>query len=216
VSFLKEVLTKALNKLKSSGLDPCHIKVSVTTHVDLAGWLGESEPSDSINQYYADIELYLDDNFEQKVSIGYAICFYISGYDWANEDFSDIHEIADSLSGDLLTAALPVLDQDGSLSDEYFSGSFLYIDEFFIQPEYRDKGIGTVVFPSLLDTLGRGAGAIAIIPTPTDDDGKTRINDNNPRFQVTLNQMYKFIMKFGFFCSDRGNRVWIKNTARAD
>lgn len=213
---MKEVLTQALSKLDSNGLDPLNINISISSTVNLAGWIGESEPGDFANQYFANIELYLDDSFEKKITIGQAICTYISAYDWANESFSDLREIADSISGDLLTAVTPVLGHDGSLLDDYINGNFLYIDEFFIQPEYRDKGIGTFVFPLLLDVLGRGAGAIAIIPTPSEDDGKARIEDNDPRYQVILNDMYKFIMKFGFFCADRANRVWVKNTAYAD
>lgn len=216
VTYLKEILDQALSRLESNSLDPFRINISIAANVSLAGWLGESDPSDFANQYNVDIELYLDDNFEKKISIGHAFCFYISGYDYANNYETDLREIADSISGDLLTAVTPVLGQDGSLFDDYFGSNFLYIDEFFIQPDYRDKGIGTFIFPLLLDTLGRGAGAIAIIPTPTEDDGKTRIIDKDTRYNPVLNDMCKFIMRYGFFCADRANRVWVKNTAYAD
>jgi len=69
---------------------------------------------------------------------------------------------------------------------------------------------------NLPDILGRDAGAITIIPTPTEDDGEGRITPDDSRYQEIINNMYKFIMRFGFFCADRSNRVWVKNTMYAE
>jgi len=213
---LKEILHEALGKLESCGLDPNSINISIRTNINLSGWLGDSEPGDFANQYHANIELYLDDNFEEKVTVGHVVCYYISGYDWANQRPSDLSEIADSISEDLLTAIKPVLSSDSSLSEDYLGGSCLYIDDFFVYPEYQNKGIGTLAFPLLLDILGRDAGAITIIPTPTEDDGESQIDPGDTRYKSILNDMCKFILRFGFFCSDRQNRVWVKNTMYAD
>jgi len=205
---LKKILHEALGELETCGLDLHDINISISTNVNLSGWLGDSEPGDSANQYQASFELCLDEN---KVTVGHAVCYYISGYDWANEGYSNFIEIADSISEDLLTAVKPVLDVDGSLSSDYLRGGFLYIDKFFIHPDYQNKGIGTLVFPLLLDILGRDAGAITIIPTPTEEDGKGRIAPDDARYSSILNDMCKFIMRLGFFCADRSNRVWVKN-----
>jgi len=69
---------------------------------------------------------------------------------------------------------------------------------------------------NLPDILGRDAGAITIISTPTEDDGEIRIAPNDVRYKSILNDMCKFIMKFGFFCADRSNRVWVKNIMYED
>ena len=143
---MKEILHEALGKLESCGLDPHHINISLSTNINLSGWLGDSEPGYFANQYHASFELYLDENFKKKVTVGHAVCYFISGFDWANESHSNLYEIADSISEDLLTAVKPVSDDDGSLSSDYLRGGVLYIDEFFIHPEYQGKGIGTSVF----------------------------------------------------------------------
>ena len=76
---------------------------------------------------------------------------------------------------------IPDTQQNGMLLDEYFGYGVLYIDRFYIRPEYRGKGIGQTVFPSMLDVLGRDAGVITIIPSPTEDNG--RIPDIRPNLR---------------------------------
>lgn len=125
--------------METCSLDPNNIHISVSTNVNLSAWLGDSEPGDFANRYHTSFELFLD---EEKVTVGHAVCFYISGYNWAYENYSNFIEIADSISEDLLKAIRPVLDVDGSLSEDYLDRSFLYIDEFFIHPQYQGKGIG--------------------------------------------------------------------------
>jgi hypothetical protein len=90
----------------------------------------------------------------------------------------------------------------------------MYIDEFYLEPEY--KGIGTILFPIIFDILGRDAGVITIIPTPFENDGNRRIVSSDSRYESLYHKMCKFIMNFGFFCVDRDNRVWIKDTTLKD
>ncbi|MHB1652318.1 MAG: GNAT family N-acetyltransferase [Desulfitobacteriaceae bacterium] len=213
---MREDMTKAIEKLGENNLDPHMINISISTNLSLSGWLGIAEPGDYVNNYFVKIELYLDETFETKKTIGQSICYYFSGFDWANSEFINLVDTADSISGDVLTAINPVLNRQGEVLDNYMGCNVLYIHEFYLKPEYRDKGIGTMVFPLIVDILGRDAGIVTIIPTPTENDGKKRINTVDPRYNPVYNEMSKFIMDFGFFCLERENRVWAKDTTLRD
>lgn len=120
------------------------------------------------------------------------------------------------MSGDLLTAVFAVTNEDGLLREKYFENSILYIDRFFIQPEYRDKGIGKVIFPLIIDVLSREAGAVVIIPRPTEENGKDHIQYSDPRYQSILDRMTNFISRYGFAQVDKKTEVWVKNTSLKD
>lgn len=212
---MREDMAKALKKLADNNLDPLMVNISISADVSLSGWLRISEPDDYINKYLIELELYLDENFQTKIKIGQAYCYYFSGFDWANEGFIDIVDAADAISGDVLSAIVPVTDKVGRVLDAYMGCNILYIDEFNIKPEYRNKGIGTLVFPLILDILGKDAGIITIIPAPTDSEGK-RINVMDSRYEKTYIKMCRFIMDFGFFNIDRENKVWAKDTTLKD
>jgi hypothetical protein len=213
---LRRDIANSIKKLVQNDLDTFMINISISTSLTLSDWMGVAEPGDYANRYLIDIELYLDDNYETKKVIGRSVCIYFGGFDWANDKFKDLAEIADSLSGSALSAIFAVTDNNGQVIDDYMGCNVLYIEEFFLQPEYRDMGIGTMVFPLIIDILGRDAGVITIIPTPNEDDGSRRSEIKDPDYQFHYNQICKFIMNYGFFCLDRGNRVWAKDTSKAD
>lgn len=216
---LRSDMKKATEKLKAYGLDPLKIDVSIQTNMNLAGWLGITEPDDFINKYFITIELFTDEGINEKKVIGHSVCYFISGYSWANEEACvDLRDIAEAMSGDLLTAVIPVTDHDGELLDDFLGlgHGILYIEHFYIIPEYRCKGVGKIVLPLIINILGREAGVITAMPCPTEDDGKTRIDKNDPRFIDILNNLCKFLMSFGFYRIDKENMVWVKNTSLKD
>lgn len=213
---MRAEMLQTVRKMESNNIEPSMINVSFNSCYDFLGWFGESEPDDFINVYNVDIELFFDDTFTNKIVIGLVRCYYLSSYNWVQEEFVNLRDIADALSADLLTAVSPVTNDEGFLLDEYFHQDILYIDEFYINPEYRNKGIGQAVFPMILDVLGRSVGAITIIPEPTEDTGKGRIKRNDPRYEPVLKRMTKFIMKFGFVQVDKKQKVWAKNTCLKD
>lgn len=111
---------------------------------------------------------------------------------------------------------IPDTQQNGMLLDEYFGYGVLYIDRFYIRPEYRGKGIGQTVFPSMLDVLGRDAGVITIIPSPAEDNGRDKIEYNDSRYKAKFKGMTKFIERFDFVEVDKSEKVWAKNPALKD
>lgn len=212
---MKKKISIALKKMKLNNIDPLFLDVSIDSNLSVAGWLGEAEPEDSINIFNVTFSLY-DEVFENKTIIGEAKCYYHSGYEWANERIINLVDTADSLGGDFLDAVVPVTGEDGTLSDDYTGVSILYIDTFYIKPEYRGRGLGQVLFPLIIDVLGREMGVITIIPTPTEDDGGKRLEIEDPRYQPMLTRMIKFIKNFGFEEVDKENRVWAKDPTLKD
>lgn len=201
-------------KLKLNNIDPALINISFSCQYYLDGWLGDAEPDDFIQVYHIDIELHKFTNTDivREDLLGSARCYYLSGYDNTNETFVDLRDYADADSGDLLIAVIPVTDEKGMVLDEYQGSDILYVDKFYIKPQYRGKGIGQPVFASILDVIGRNVGVITIIPTPSEDDGNERINKDDPWYKPQLKMMTNFIKKFGFYEVDKENRVWAKNT----
>lgn len=207
---MRRDIIKSINKIKKNNIDPHRLNISVSSNLNIAGWLGQLEPQDNINIYFIDIEKYLDDEYEDKEVIGKCICYYINGFDYVQEELIDIRNVADAMSGDLLIAVDPVVDSQGQLSEDYWGSNILYIDHFYIRPEYRGMGIGSISFPLILDTLGGNAGAITVIPCPTEDNGKDRIEQTDIRYSRVLNGMIGFYEKFGF--KKVSDEVWAQNT----
>ena len=204
-----------VKKIKLNNIDPDYIKISIGCEYYLAGWMGDSEPNDYIQKYFIDFKLVVlpeNGNIRTKDTIGSAWCYYISGYDSIHEYFVDMRDIADADSGDLLTAVEPITEKDGTLKYDYQGCDILYIGKFYIKPKYRGKGIGQLTFASVIDVIGRQVGAITIIPCPTEDNGKERIDKKDSRYKPQLKLMTDFIKKFGFKEVDKKNKVWAKNT----
>lgn len=208
---MRQDIIKALNKLMKNDLDPHRINISINANLNIGGWLGLSDPQDSIVCYSIDIERYCDEEFEGKDIIGNCICYFINGYNYAKEEFTNIRNVADSKSGDLLTAVTPVLDGNGQVGEEFIGNNILYVDHFYITPEFRGLGVGSLCFPMILDILGRDAGVITIIPCPTEDNGQDRIEMTDKRYIKILNKMIKFYERFGFKKVDEV--VWAQNTS---
>lgn len=188
--------------------EPYQINISISTSINAGGWHDSSE---SITTYHVNIEMTDHDNFEKREKIGGAICYYINGYSEGTEKFINIREATDAVSGDLLASVAPVINEDGRLSDEYIGSNILYVDHYFIAPEYRGKGIGKLCFPAILDTLGRNAGVVTIIPCPTEDNGKDRIEESDKRYKRIMNRMIKFYKGFGF--TQVSEDVWVQDTS---
>jgi GNAT superfamily N-acetyltransferase len=209
-------MPKSNSKLELNGIEHYQIDIDIRCEMNLEGWLGEAEPEDYIQNYSIEITLntYLSEDSDEKTVdvIGDARCSYLSGYDPTGNIPIDLRDTADSDSGDLLTAIAPITDKDGMLLDDFCGSDVLYIDRFFIKPQYRGKGIGKYVFPMILDIIGRGSYVQTIIPAPLDDSGHKRINKEDPRYKTQLKIMTDFIKKLDFDEIDEENRVWIRTT----
>jgi len=213
---VRKVIKSALKDLEKNGIDYSSLYINISTDLDVGGWI-DVDDDRFINNYFVNIKIEefedIDNSEDSKITnIGHAICCYISEYSYFTGNSIDMLDIADAKDGDICLAVSAVTDDEGQLLGDYFGSGILYIDTFYINPEYRGKGIGRITFPLILDVLGREAGAIVIIPCPTEEDGKKRIDIKDPRYKPLYKSMTSFIKEFGFYEVDNESRVWVKNT----
>lgn len=200
-------------KLQSAGFDLENFRLSISTTIDMCDMCDRN-----IHTYHIDFEhiSYDEKDNESKITVGDAICTYINAYDCLTNKEIDLFYLADSYELDLGTAVSPVIDEDGCLKDEYLGSDVLYIERFYIKPEYRGNGIGQLLFPLMLNIVSKNAGVITIIPAPSEEDGNTRIDKEDKRYKPTLKRMTSFIKQFNFKrinSKDSKDEVWVKNTS---
>lgn len=205
---------KALKKIKDHGIDPTLLNVSFQLNSNVAGWSGEMDPLELINVYSADIELFLDDGYENKVIIGEVVCYYLDGFSAIDEAYLDMRYVADSMTQDFYDSVIAVTDHEGQLLDDYYDSGVLYIHRYYLKPEYRGKGIGEVVLRMIINIMGRGAGVITVIPSAVEEDGKERIESDDPRYSEVYKKHTTFYKRLGF--KQLNDEVWAKNTGLKD
>ncbi|OPZ93469.1 MAG: hypothetical protein BWY74_01111 [Firmicutes bacterium ADurb.Bin419] len=198
-------MKKVCEKLQSAGFDSENFRLSISTTIDTC--------DRNIHIYHIDFEhiSYDEKDNENKISIGDAICTYINAYDCLTNKENDLFFLADSYELDLATAVSPVIDEDGCLKDEYSGSDVLYIERFYIKPEYRGKGIGHLLFPLMINVISKNAGVITIIPAPSEENGDKKIDVNDERYKPTLKRMTSFIEQFNF--KKINSEVWVKDNS---
>lgn len=199
-----------IKKLEENNIDPLLLNVSFNMDCNVAGWYGDMEPLNHINIYRAEIELFIDEEFQEKIVVGEVICYYLDAYDY--KDFAlDLRDIADSKSGDFYSSVVAVTDNKGQILEDYFYQGILYIDRYYIDPAYRGKGIGQLVLPLIMNVAGKGAGVITVIPCPMEADGRRKIKKDDPRYKEMKKRLDSFYKRFGF--KKINKEVWAKDTA---
>lgn len=201
-------------KLQEFGFNAESVDVKIQCDMNLSSWMGKSEPQEQIQNYYLTFELFSFKNggVEMREIIGQATCNYLSGYDSLHNRLTDLRELADASGEELLSAITPVTNELGILSEQFPGNDIMHIDNFYIYPQFRGIGFGTALFPYILDVIGRGASVITTIPRPMKDDGRERIDPDDPRHKLLIKTMTRFIQKFGFFQVDKRTLVWAKDT----
>lgn len=214
MSKLKKEVDK---KLEDNGISFLNLSVSFGTFTEVYSWWDQS--NEYINHYIGKIKLIvdLDDEMgnQRAVEIGDFRCYYLDEFNPITNSFNDLREVADSFSGDLITAVKPITNNDGETLDCYvgIGSSILYIDRFYIKPEYREKGIGFAIFPLIIDILGRGAGVVTIIVSPTENNCEDRIKSDDVRYKSIYKRMTNFLKKYDFVEVNKEERVWAKSLA---
>ena len=195
-------------KLQSAGFDLENFRLSISTTIDMCDIYYRN-----IHKYHIYFEYisYDEKDNESKITVGDAICTYLNGYDCLTNKVIDLLVLADSHEQDLYTAVSPVTDEEEFLKAEYFGSDILYIDKFYIKPEYRGNGIGQLLFPLMINILSKNTGVVTIIPAPSEDDGHKRIDENDERYEPILKQMISFIEQFNF--KKISDTVWVENSS---
>lgn len=120
---------------------------------------------------------------------------------------------ADAISGDLCLA-IGTLMRSKKWDDVYgLSAGVLYIERFYIKPDFRGKKLGYLIFPVLVDVFSkRKDTVVTIIPQPLNDMVKDlgreeETLESTLEYQLALTKMQGFIKKFGFEQLGKGE-VW--------
>jgi len=156
-------IDELIKKLEKNGIDPINLSIEISYRKNLLGWIGRMEPGDLGTEFYVSIKYMEDYESEYEIEIGNARCYQIDSFNRTTGEFEDIIEIADSTSGDVLTAITPLVDNDGMLKGEYVGESIFYVDRLYIEKEFRNQGLGSVVLKYLIDELCKFTNIITII-----------------------------------------------------
>lgn len=109
---------------------------------------------------------------------------------------------------------LRILKNSKEWKDVYdYSAGVLYIDRFYIKPDYRGRKLGHLIFPVLVDVLSKRKDTIVtIIPEPLHDMAKDLGTEKSTlkesdEYKSALRKMQNFIKVFGFEQLGQG-QVW--------
>jgi GNAT superfamily N-acetyltransferase len=187
-----------------------------TKRVNISAWWDKDPEYDyCVDTHSGNIILeHLNEDFEGgiKESIGEFSCYYFYRYD-PQGDYLDVLDNADAISGDLCLA-IGTLMNSKNWEDVYnYSSGVLYIERFYIKPEYRGKKIGYLIFPVLVDVFSkRKDTVVTIIPEPLNDMVQDLSREETTlkstlEYQLALTKMQVFIKKIGFEQLGNGE-VW--------
>lgn len=194
-------------KLEGGVFDPSELHISINTSVSL--------DESYVHLHIVDLIYGAED--AEPISIGEARCMTLDSFNCFTNKSLNLLRYADEYDGDLAAAVYPVVDDNGFLKVEYTQLNMLYIDRFYIKPEFRGNGISQLMFVLLIDVLAKGVGVVTIIPAPFEDNGHDEIDKKDERYKPVLKQMTSFIKQFNFkrVSKDKSGEVWAKDTSLA-
>lgn len=197
-------------------LDLGGLTFDIAKNVSLSSWWNQDQSYD----YYVDnqcgsiiLEHYDEElNIKDTEIIGDFRSHYFYKYG-PEGNLLDMLDSADSIDGDLCLA-LSSIKHSKKWKELYeYTTGVLNIDRFYIEPKYRGKKFGYIIFPVLIDVLSkRKDSLITIIPEPVNDmvaeTGKEESAiKGTPEYRRALSKMQTFIRHFGFEQVEK-EQVW--------
>jgi GNAT superfamily N-acetyltransferase len=188
-------------------IDWNRISLKYSNEIDITAWWNK----DPAHNYCVDIHSgnivleHLDEDGKNGITenIGEFSCYYFYRYD-PQGNHLDVLNNADAISGDLCLAVETIMNSK-KWEDVYdFASGVLYIDRFYIKPDYRGKKFGYLIFPVLVDVFSKRTDSIVtIIPEPLNDMVKDLGKEEStlkdtPEYQLALTKMQDFIKHSGF------------------
>lgn len=203
-------------KKAEKSLDMSIVSFEDSKEINISAWWRKDPEYDyCVDTHSGRIVLeHLNEDYEAgiKESIGEFSCYYFYKYD-PQGDYLDVLDNADAISGDLCLA-IGTLMRSKKWDDVYgFSAGVLYIERFYIKPDFRGKKLGYLIFPVLVDVFSkRKDTVVTIIPQPLNDMVKDLGREKGTlkstlEYQLALTKMQGFIKKFGFEQLGNGE-VW--------
>lgn len=196
-----KVIERMIQRLEKSKIDPLMISIEVGFNKNLLGWIGQLEPEDLCTIYNIKVNYTTDIETDTKIIIGNAICYQIDTINRLTGEEHYILDIADSISGDVLSAVSPFLDNEGMIKSEYYGQSILYIDSINIIKDFRNNGIGSFVLKFIAEELLNFSSIVTIIPNPIEYKDRDSFEHKK-----ALKRLITFYESIGF--SKISNEVW--------
>lgn len=196
-------------KLQTVGLDSLSIRIHASKrieyiHEETGAWKKELEPQEKylIPTHIGIYGMNLETDEEKEIGV---IRAYFFEPEILIED-SSFWEVCDAESGDLEAMAEAITDEGLRISEEICSenASIFYIDEIFIDKEYRNLDIGSYVIQNLDEFLffssNLNIGTIVTMPYAMEgsiEEGYTGI-ENEKEKNKTLKGLIRFFKRNGF------------------
>lgn len=156
-----------------------------------------------VRDVYMDIMAIKDFEDEEEKKIGNMIAYFFEPEVLIKE--TTFWNVCDSISGDLEAMASQIIDKNMQVREEICPeyNSILYIDELFLEKEYRNIGIGKYILDNLRDFLYHSGnltvGTIItyIYPMEGSVNDYKKIEDEMVEQEKT-EKMMRFLKKCGF------------------
>lgn len=136
----------------------------------MSGWLGDLELDDLCTKYNIDVIYTTDIDEQEKIII----------------------DIVDSISTGILYAATPFVDDYVSIKDEFLGRKYLYIDSLYIDTQFRNKGIGSMVLRYIIDELSDLGSIITVLPNLIE------LDDTSEEYRAVFKRLITLYEVLGF------------------
>jgi hypothetical protein len=161
---------------------------------DVMEWWERTEPEyGCLFKYYGKIKkIHYEPNDGEVEDIGEFECKYICCSDPVNNKSVNVYEAANSSCGDL-EEALSALIKNHKFSDDLdYVGGILHIQRFYLNPNYRGKKLGYLIFPAMVDIVQKNFSfIITISPEPIHEMINIRNLNEEQEKQFRTSKEYK-------------------------
>ncbi len=164
--------------------------------------LGNPDPDRFVQNWLAHIK-YCDEDGGETV-IGRITGFYVTIDLWSVfGDTESLFEVFDEHSQELSDLYEHVIGPDGRVRDDLVETplgcNLLYIDNIYIEEEYRNQGIGGWSLAYFILTVGRGANIVVIKPGPIEKDSVGILHPGTgAQLGEKMKRLVSFYKRLGF------------------
>ncbi|HHX61981.1 MAG TPA: GNAT family N-acetyltransferase [Epulopiscium sp.] len=188
-----------INITSSRSLDPTILKTSFDE------WYEELEPSDQ-HLIRFNVQIYSVDEYGEKTDdVGHMQGDFFDLEYGMSEEAYYFFMLCDSVSQDLSNMASSIINKDGCIQ-EYICGpdeKLLYLDKLYIEPKYRNMGIGSYVINEIKELLEYccqiSPDVAVLLPSPQEKiNGKIVTIKDNKEYDDKKNQLIQLYKSCGF------------------
>jgi len=198
-----------LEGLEKLGLDSISLRVSGGRKLDYIqgnfdDWL---KNDDMENKYTVGIEIeILGENLENDKSIRIGeMRGYFFESELVREDIS-FYYLCDSISSDLEMMALAIVDEHGTIKEEFcdFDETLMYLDRIYVKEEFRGFGIASFITKNINEILEYSINlypqALILLPMPQEKNEEGLLSEmkNNQKKNLYKQKLVKLYKNLGF------------------